>query len=116
MQWHRRIVVQALFETMQMMGSVSQRNDPKGGQNLNFVTLAQQYVLFFIPLHMLMMKSPKFQPKHEMTLSVTLPFPFPQRKHYKCSLIEGGVQRRLHLYILGLSMGVYLSLLSPPVV
>lgn len=36
------------------MGTVSQRNDPEGDQKLNFATLAQKYVLLFVPLHMLM--------------------------------------------------------------
>lgn len=30
----------ALFKTMQLMGTVNQRNDPKGDQKLNFTTLA----------------------------------------------------------------------------
>lgn len=45
---------QALSETMQLMRTVSQRNDPKGDQKLNFVTLVQKYVLVFTPPHMLM--------------------------------------------------------------
>lgn len=44
----------ALFKTMELMGTVSQRNDPKGDQKLNFVTLAQIYVLLFTSPHMLM--------------------------------------------------------------
>lgn len=44
-----------------------------------------------------------------MTSALSLPFRLPQRKLYKCSLIEEGGQRRLHLCILGQLMGcIYL--------
>lgn len=98
----------ALFKTRQVMGTVSTRNDAKGDQKLNFVTLAQKYVLLFTPPHMLMTEIAQI-PINDITCNV--PFPLPQRKHHKCSLIEEGGQRRLHLFILGPLMG-YTYLLS----